>query len=191
MLPEFPRAFDAIQKVWNRLLFDAAGLSDPLISQMKVRVQREGHRAFLGEAETEYKKQSVSYQWQPEIGKGMPTEDFFGLPVRLGKEMAMKQAKGVFKALSQPSAHTGSLSKEDGPITFDLLLKKLESFEVEFDDNGTPRWPTWFLSEDAMAELREHSKEKLTQEQTELMAALVARKRKEFDERENRRRLVD
>jgi len=116
MLPEFPRAYDAIQKVWNRVLFNAAGFSDPLVSQLTVRVQREGHRAFVGESETEYKAQSVSHTWKPEIGKGISSEEFFGLPLRIGKEIAMKQAKGVFEAMSEPSRHTGTLTKSDGPL---------------------------------------------------------------------------
>jgi hypothetical protein len=192
MLPEFPRAYDAIHKVWNRVLFNAAGFSDPLVSQLTVRVQREGHRAFLGESETEYKAQSVSHQWKPEIGKGIPTEEFFGLPLRIEKEIAMKQAKGVFEAMSKPSPHTGTLSKSDGPLTFDLWLKKMESFDLDFDKNGVPRWPQWFVSEEAMAEFRAQMNQgALTPEQTQRQAELVAHKRKEFDERENRRRLVE
>ena len=189
MLPEFPRAYDAIQRVWNRVLFNAAGFSDPLVSQLTVRVQREGHRAFLGDSETEYKAQSVSYQWKPEIGKGMSTDEFFGLPQRIGKEMATKQAKSVFEAISEPSRHIGTLSKSDGPLTFDLWLTKMESFDLDFDKNGMPRWPQWFLSEEAMAEFQ--AQRDLTPEHKQRLAELVAGKRKEFDERENRRRLVD
>jgi hypothetical protein len=192
MLPEFPRAYDAIQKVWNRVLFNAAGFSDPLISQLTIRVQREGHRAFLGESETEYKAQRVSHQWKPEIGKGMSTEEYFGLPLRIGKEMAMKQAKRIFEAMSGPSRHTGTLSKNDGPLTFDLWLQKMEDFDLDFDDNGLPRWPQWFVSEEAMAEFRAQMNQgTLTPEQTQRQGELVARKRKEFDERESRRRLVE
>jgi hypothetical protein len=191
MLPEFPRAYDAIQKVWKRVLFNAAGFSDPLISQLTVRVQREGHRAFLGESETEYKAQRVSHQWKPEVGKGMPTEEFFRLPLRIGKEIAIKQAKGVFEAMSEPSPHTGTLSKSDGPLTFDLWLEKMESFDLDFDEKGVPRWPQWFVSEEAMAEFRAQMKRDLTPEQRQRQAELVARKRKQFDERENRRRLVE
>lgn len=192
MLPEFPRAYDAIQKVWNRVLLNAAGFSDPLVSQLTVRVQREGHRAFLGESETEYKAQSVSYQWKPEIGKGISTEEFFGLPLRIGKEMALKQAKGVLEAIVKPSPHIGTLSKSDGPLSFDLWLEKMESFELDFDENGVPRWPQWFVSEEAMAEFRSQMNQgDLTPEQRQRQAELVARKRKQFDERENRRRLVE
>jgi hypothetical protein len=192
MLPEFPRAYDAIQKVWYRILFDAAGFSDPLISQVAVRVQREGHRAFLGESEIDYEAKRVSHQWTPEVGKGIPTEEFFGLPLRVGKEMASKQAESVFKAMSEASPHTGTVDKSDGPFTFDLWLKKMAAFELDFKDDGLPRWPQWFLSDEAMAEFQKQQGEGgLTEEQIQRQAELVARKRKEFDERESRRRLVE
>jgi hypothetical protein len=192
MLPEFPRAYDAIQKVWNRIMFDAAGFSDPLISQIAVHVQREGHRSLQGESEMEYKPISVSHAWKPEIGKGMSTEEFFGLPLRLGKEMATGQAKNVFEAMSQPTPRSGSVRRSEGPLTFELWISKMEAFEIDFDEQGIPRWPQWFVSEDALSEVKASMGEgKLTPEQNQRMAELVARKRQEFDEREAHRRLVE
>jgi hypothetical protein len=46
MLPEFPRAQEAIQNVWNKLMFVALGFSDPLMSQIPVRLQKEGKGAL-------------------------------------------------------------------------------------------------------------------------------------------------
>ena len=192
MLPEFPRAYDAIQKVWNRILFDAVGFSDPLISQIAVRVQREGHRSLQGESELEYKAMSVSHQWKPEVGKGIPTEEFFGLPRQLGKEMATGQAKDVFEAISQPTSRSGAIDRSEGPLTFELWLRKMEAFEIDFNEDGMPQWPQWFLSNNAIGELKASMKDgDLTTGQTQRMAELVARKRREFDEREARRRLVE
>lgn len=190
MLPEFPRAHDAIQKVWHRILFDAAGSSDPLISDVPIRAQREGHRTFFGESEMDYKKESVSHTWEPKIGEGIPTEEFFGLARRMGEEIATNQARRVFAAMSEASLKTGTIEKSEGPLTFDLWLKKMDAFELDFDEKGTPIWPQWFLSEEVVGEFRAALAEP-TPEQKERRAELVARKRKEFDERESRRRLVE
>jgi len=192
MLPEFPRAYDAIQKVWNRILFDAAGFSDPLISQIAVRVQREGHRALQGEVEIDYKPMSIAHQWKAEVGKGMSTDEFFDLPFRLGKEMATGQAREVFETMSQPTPRSGSIARSEGPLTFERWLSKMEGFEIDFDEHGVPRWPQCFLSEDALGEIKASMNDgKLTAEQNQQMLELVAKKRKEFDERETRRRLVE
>lgn len=147
--------------------------------------------ARLGESETEYKAHRVSHQWAPEVGKGIPTEEFFGLPLRLGMEIASGQARCLFEAMSEPSPHTGFLNKSEGPLTFDLWIKKMESFDLDFDEKGTPRWPQWFLSQDALKEIQSEMNEGgLKPEQAQRLAELVACKRKEFNEREDRRRLV-
>lgn len=190
MLPEFPRATEAIHKVWDKLMFAALGFSDPLISQIPIRPQKEGNRAAWGDSPITYKKKSVSYKWSPEVGKGMPTEKFFDMPLDLGKQMALKQAKDVFKLIKKPTPHTGTVGKDEGPFDLDLWISKMESFEINFDENGGPLWPQFFLREDARAEILQ-SMNSPTPEQLQKMDELIAKKRKEFDEREARRRLVD
>lgn len=190
MLPEFPRAHEAIQRVWNKLMFAGLGFSDPLISQIRVRPQKEGNRAVYGDSPIQYKKKSVSYKWSPEVGKGVPTEKFFGMPLELGKQMAQKQAKDIFTLIEKPTPFTGTIKKEEGPVNLDLWISKMESFEINFDDNGVPLWPQFFLSEEALGEIRQ-SMSSPTPEQVQKLDELVARKRKEFDEREARRRLAD
>jgi hypothetical protein len=190
MLPEFPRAHEAIQKVWNKLMFAALGFSDPLMSQIPIRPQKEGNRAAWGDSPVTYKKKSVSYKWSPEVGRGIPTEKFFGMPLELGKQMAQKQAKDVFTLIEKPTPHTGTIKKEEGPVNLDLWISKMESFEINFDENGVPLWPQFFLTEDAQVEIL-RSMSSPTPEQIQKLAELVAKKRREFDEREARRRLVD
>lgn len=190
MLPEFPRAQEAIQKVWNKLMFAALGFSDPLISQIRVRPQKEGNRAAWGDSAINYQKKSVSYQWSPEIGRGIPTEEFFRMPLVLGKQMAQRQAKDVFTLLQDPTPHTGVIRKEEGPLTFDLWISKMESIEINFDENGVPLWPQFFGSEDGLKEIRQWM-DSPTSEQVQKLDELVAKKRREFDEREACRRLVD
>ena len=70
------------------------------------------------------------------------------------------------------------------------VLSKMESFEINFDENGVPLWPQFFLTEDARAEIL-RSMSSPTPEQVQKLDELVAKKRREFDEREARRRLVD
>ncbi len=190
MLPEFPRAHEAIQKVWNKLMFAALGFSDPLMSQIPIRPQKEGNRAAFGDSPITYQKKSVSYKWSPEVGQGIPTEKFFEMPLELGKQMAQKQAKAVFTLIEKPTPHTGTIRKEEGPLDLDFWISKMESFEINFDENGIPLWPKFFLSEDALVEIRQ-SMGSPTPEQVQKLAELVAQKRREFDEREARRRLVD
>jgi hypothetical protein len=192
MLPEFPAAEDAIQKAWNRIFFEAVGLSDPLIAQLDVRVQKEGKRAFVGETEIEFKKARVEHQWKPEQGKGIPSDEFFGIAKRLGEEMARQQALHCFEVLSTPGPHNAAIEKNDRPFSFDDFLSGLEGMEIDFDAQGMPKWPTGFVTPEAFASVQNNREAwSLTDERHRRLSEFVVRKRKEFDEREARRRLVD
>jgi len=192
MLPEFPVAHDAIQTAWNETFFKALGFSDPFIAELGVRVQKEGTRAFIGDSEIEYRRASVQHQWKPVVGEGLPLNEFFALADKLGREMARQQAEHCFEILSTPGPHNAVLERSDKPLSFDDFISKMEGMEIDFDSAGMPKWPTWFLAPDAFIDLQFNREAwHLTENRKELLAQLVARKRKEFDEREDRRRLVD
>jgi hypothetical protein len=192
MLPEFPAAQDAIQKAWNEVFFKALGFSDPLIAELEFRVQKEGTRAFIGDSEMEYRKASVQHQWRPEAGKGLPFDEFFTLADKLGREMARQQAEHCFQVLSTPGPHNAVLERTDKQVSFDDFVLKMEGIELDFDKAGMPKWPMWFVAPDVYVSLQQNPEaSRLTEERKQRLADLVLRKRKEFDEREARRRLVD
>jgi hypothetical protein len=64
--------------------------------------------------------------------------------------------------------------------------------DVDFGKDGLPKWPTIVLAKDAHAEFREKLPQWLEDpEHKQKLVELVQLKRKEFDERQARRRLVD
>jgi len=193
MLPEFPNAQEAIKKAWNRRLFKALGFSDPLISRIPLHVQREGNKAMVGATETKFRMLKAEHQWKPAIGQGIPLDDFFALADRLGDDMARQQAQHTMEILAeQPSTRHSVLKKTEGSFSFDDVLSELERMEIDFDERGMPMWPTVFLGTPALQSFVQNSKaHELNEERRKRMSDLVARKRKEFDEREARRRLVD
>lgn len=115
MLPEFPIAQEAIQKAWNEVFFKAMGSSDPMLSQIEMRVQKEGSKAFIGNTKIQFKKAHVEYQWKPEIGKGIPYDEFFARAEQLGEEMAKQQAAICFEVLSKPGPRNAVFKKTDQP----------------------------------------------------------------------------
>jgi hypothetical protein len=192
MLPEFPTAQEAIQKAWNEGFFKALGLSDPLVAQVEVRVQKEGTKAFIGNTEIQFKKAHVEHQWKPENGKGIPFDDFFARAESLGQEMAKQQAAICFEALSTPGPHNAVFKGSDSAFCFEDFLSSLEGMEIDFDEAGMPKWPAAFVGGEAFASLRMNRKAwSLTEERQRRLAEFVERKRKDFDERKARRRLVD
>ncbi len=192
MLPEFPIAQDAITETWNKLFFEALHSSDPLMSQIPLRVQKEGNHAAFGNQEIKYQQTRVEFQWKPEIGKGKPFYEFFELARQLGSDMARKQAKFTFKKMSEPGPHHSFFETTAGAISFDDFLAQMDRIEIEFDAMGIPRLPAAFVGTSLMAEIRQKSVAwNLDETCRRRFNDFLAKKRKEFDEREARRRLVD
>lgn len=192
MLPEFPVAQEAITLAWNKAFFQALGSSDPLISEIQVRVQKEGTRAFIGTNEIEFQRASVGFQWKPEKGVGIPFDEFFAIAQRMGRDMARQQAEHMFKVLSRPGPCNAVIESADGNISFDYFLSKLEEMEIDFDSKGRPQWPSFFLEPIWAAKMEQKQEEwNRNEEYRKCFANLVERKRKEFNERAARRKLVD
>ena len=178
--------------LWSKAFFFGMNGCDPILSQIPVRVQKEGDSAHIGGSKMEYKKLSVSTSFDIKEGEGMTVDDFIDLPVSLGDQMAGQQAKSIFEMLQKPSPHGVPLAWKTGELKFEHILENWEKMEIDFGNDGQPRWPTHFLQPAAMAEFKEKLQEAHnTPECREKWAQLVERKRKEFDEREARRRLVD
>lgn len=190
MLPEFPKARQAIQKAWNKVLLEASRISDPLVSKVAVRAQREGNRAYWGETEIEYNRKSVSYEVPIESAKGVPTEKYFEIAENLGREIAEGQARSIFAALETPGPRNAAITTTEGPLTFELWLSKVEQMEIDFDNSNKPKWPSFYLSPNATLELK-HALLNMSQEQKVKLEQLIEIKRREFNERASRRRLVD
>src|SRR5258706_1054622 len=124
MLPEFPVAQEAIKAIWNKRLFQALGFSDPLISQIPLRVQKEGNKMTIGASEMEFEPIRAECKWKTEIGCGIPFDEYFGLADQMGKDLARQQAIGTFKKLSEKTGPRHVLFKKpkDGEFSFDDFI---------------------------------------------------------------------
>lgn len=192
MLPEFPKARRKMFDLWNTAFFNGLNGADAFLAQIPVRVQKEGDTAQIGSADMNYKRLSVNFSFKVKDAEGMSVEEFFGSPFKLGVEMASQQAQTVFEKMKTPSPHGMPLAWKIGELKFEQILEVWEKMEIDFGDDGKPQWPTMVLQPDARAELlAKMSKWHEDPECRKKWAELIERKRKEFDEREARRRLVD
>lgn len=164
---------------------------DPLLADIPVRVQKEGHTARIGDADMDYKLCSVTTQLPSRIGEGLSVAEFYDAAEEIGNKMAEQQAKILFAKMSEPSAISQPISF--GPnMSFDDMLSIWEKMEVRFDRAGTPIWPTIFSNEEGNAAVKQILLEAAEDpESRRKWSALIKKKRREFDEREARRRLVE
>ena len=105
--------------------------------------------------------------------------------------MARQQVKGVFETMLKPSSHAMPL-RWNGPLTFQQVLDTWEKMEIPFDKAGKPIMPSLLVDSATQTELNEKLPQWLQDpEYMKQLTQLIEQKRKEFDERETRRRLVD
>lgn len=161
------------------------------MSGIPVRVQKEGNSAFLSGEQMKYQQCSVTSSFPARDAQGMSKEEFFGTAAQLGHDLAGEQAKGLFAKLSEPTPYTMPVTFES-PLTFKQLLETWQKMEVRFDKEGKPVWPTIMCSAQIRQELHENLPKWLEDMDCQkALRDLAEVKRKEFDEREARRRLVD
>lgn len=192
MLPEFPKARRKMLDLWNTAFFNGMNGGDAFLSQIPVRVQKEGDAAQIGGGDMDYKLCSVDFSFPARDAEGMSGDEFFGAPFKLGSQMAGEQAKTVYDKLMQPSPHGMPLQWKAGELKFEDMLAIWEKMELNFGPDGKPQWPTFILHPTAHAEVRaklqQWHEDPACRKQWE---ELIERKRKEFDAREACRRLVD
>ncbi len=189
MLPEFPNAKKRISELWMAAMM--AGMrSDPLLAGIAIRVQKEGRRAMVDGSEMNYVPASVTTSLETSVGRGQTVEEFYDSAEEVGKRIGEQQAKHLFKAIEQPSLSFQPFNF--GPdATIDDILGVWDKLFVRFKD-GMPEWPQ-IVSDPSGAE---HLREIIAQSLQDPVSrakwqALVEKKRKEYDERETSRRLVD
>jgi hypothetical protein len=179
-------------EAWNHALFAAFHAADPFIANIPVRIQKEGNTFLLGGGEIAYKKGSATSSFPIRDAEGMSLEEFLRTATELGSALGKQRAKAVFEGMSaEPSIHAMPL-KWDGTLTFDFLLDSWAKLQIDFDAKGEPIAPQFLLNAPAYAELKANLPKWLENpEFRQRWGELLARKRREFDEREARRRLVD
>ena len=123
--------------------------------------------------------------------EGMQLDEFLNNAFELGASFARNNRKGCSKKLAEPSPHTMAVDFEL-PLKFQQVLKTWGKMEISFGDDGKPVWPTIPEGNDLHAEFRIKMPEWLKDPEFKRhIEELISRKRKEFDEREARRRLVE
>jgi hypothetical protein len=143
------------------------------------------------DVEVQYNRISTTFSMPLRTAEGMSVDEFIRSAARIGSQLGSERAKQFFKTFPTPSPHAVSFEWE-GLVEFQQILDLWEKMEIEFDAKGMPIWPQVVLNSRGFAEFKEKfPKWEQDPECRTKWDDLVKRKRKEFGEREARRRLVD
>jgi len=177
--------------MWNAVFFLGFHNCDPFIAKVPVRAQMEGNTALLYGKEMKYQKASATSTFKARDAEGMTCAEFFGLARKLGEELGADQARVIFQRMSEPSPRSMPI-QGGGPLKFEMIFDTWAKMEIDFGADGEPIWPEITLKPEFQAEFNAKFTQWLEDAvNKDKLAALIIRKRKDFDEREARRRLVD
>ncbi|MGD0919732.1 MAG: hypothetical protein ABSB22_25120 [Thermodesulfobacteriota bacterium] len=171
---------------------------DPLFSEIREEHHFEGNRMSYktvdGEPdETEYQAASSEFMVKREdvIAKGAMAyiENIKGL----AEEMNRQKAKYFFDKMKEVTEKTGNIVDGKGqPMNFDLFLESIKKVWIEFDDGGNPILPTMVVSPELEAKLSKLLPEwEKNPEYKKAYEEVIELKRKEWNDRESHRKLVD
>lgn len=197
MLPDFPKIKGKFEEVINRYLQNLIR-QEPLLSQIREERHFEGNKLSSkienGESyQSSYKKISSKYSIKREdvIAKG-PMAIIENIQ-NIAEEIKKQKAKLLFDKLNEVTDKTGNVVNGKGqPFTFELFIEILEKISIDFDDQGNPYMPMVVVSPEMGAKL----KDKLPEWEANLVYKkrfdnLIERKRKEWNDRESHRKLVE
>lgn len=197
MLPDFPRIKkkhgEAINKYLRNLM-----RQDILFSDIREEQQFEGNRMEIktetGEIDrTEYKQLSTSYNIKREdvITKGPAA--FIENIHTMAEEVQKQKAKLFFDKMHEITKKTGNIIDGKGqPFTHEMFLDTLRKIWIEFDDEGKPMMPTMIVSPELGSKIKERLPEwEANSEYKKQFEEVMEQKRKEWNDRESHRKLVN
>jgi hypothetical protein len=197
MLPDFPKIkkkhVEAINKYLKELIHQ-----DPLFSGIRVEHHFEGSRMSYktvdGEPnETEYQAASSEFQVKREdvIAKGAMA--YVENLRDAAEEMKRQKAGYLFEKLKEVTDKTGNIVNGKGqPFSFELFVESIKKIWIDFDEGGKPIMPTMVVSPELGEKLRVILPEwEKNPEYKKTIDDIIDKKRKEWNDRESHRKLVD
>ena len=197
MLPDFPRIKTRFRRVINQYL-QRLVRQEPFLSEIREERHFEGDKISCrtedGETDvSDYKEITGQLEIKKEeiIAKGPLA---FIEKTRVVAEQIKKQkAEYIFEKLNEITEKTGNKVDAKGqPLTFEHFIEGLRKIQIDFDESDKPHLPTMVVSPILGAKLRE----KLPQweadpENKKRFDELIGKKRKEWNDRESHRKLVN
>lgn len=197
MLPDFPRIKERHAEAINQYLRKLTR-QDPLFSGIREERQFEGNRMAIktedGEVDqTPYKEVSSSYSIKKEdvIAKG--PKAFIENIHEMVEEVKKQKAQLFFEKMEEITKKTGNIVDGKGqPFTHEMFIETLKKIWIEFDEQGKPMLPTIVVSPELGLKIKEKiPKWEANPEYKKQFEEVIEAKRKEWNDRESHRKLVD
>lgn len=199
MLPDYPYLKDRLRNVFTFYMREHIKRSFPLQEMVKRQIIHEGtdpryQSEFKGEFEEEVTKLNTysagaKFSRDELIEMELKTvfQRFLEIAENLGEKIELASLKDISEKLTE-KGQTTKISKE---ITPDDILNSFESVAISFDENGKAKFPSIMAAPETVDKFAEAFKKLDEEPYLSKFRNLIEKKKKEWDARENSRKLVD
>ena len=196
MLPDFPSVKKAADQLFTTRIRKSASRGS-FIQTIPRRKMYEGDILSVKSdrglrVESELKEISAGFLLKNEdiIAKGM--DAYYAKLDELAQSIKNQEERIMLNAMEQAAERVQNVVDAKGNFSFSIILDALEKITISFDSNGNPSVQDIILSPSAAAKMRAMLPEiEKNQEYKRRYNEIIDRKRKEWLDRENSRRLVD
>jgi hypothetical protein len=198
MLPDFPMLKRKIQEMAVEDTQDQIQ-QDPILSRIRRELLFEGNRSSMktenGETEeSSYKGISApnSVEREDIINKGHIA--FMGnIRDEMIENVRGQQIRQLFDTVEKAAEKSGNVVNGKGqPITFEHFLELFEKIQIDFDEEGNPHGLFFAMHPNTFAKIKDKLLEwENNPEYKKKYEEILEKKRKEYYDRENHRKLVD
>lgn len=197
MLPDFPTVKKKIGDDFNKKIREKIN-TEPFLSQIGRKRVHEGNiltsSSIEGYTESrEYKRISSDFSISPDeiIEKGV--DAFFSQIDKISEELIKQQSQMFFKKMEEVTERTENIVNAKGKFSLEVYLEALEKVTIDFDEFENPLLPSLILNPKDLEKIKDEIPKwnvdpNLWKTCLEL---LVEKKRREWRDREGRRKLVD
>jgi len=197
MLPDFPKIKE---KLLDLFLFGIKYIQHqnaPIVALTPKHIIHEGNKSILVREETEIvnipiKKFSSELKFDIKELESLPLKSVFERFQKMALDFATDQEKYLIETLSKELEKVGNVINNKGkPLDPELFLKLIEKIQLDFNPDGTPRFPYIFAGEKLINKLKEILELFSKEPYKSKYEALLEKKKLEYRDRESNRKLVD
>ena len=200
MLPDFPTVKKKIEDDFNKKIREKINRekinTEPFLLQIGRKRVHEGNILTSSSMEgytesSEYKLISSGFSIKPDeiIEKGV--EAFFSKIDKISKELIKQQSQLFFKKMDEVTKRTGNIVNTKGKFSPEVYLEALEKVTIDFDEFGNPLFPALILNPKDLEKIKADIPKWDPNLWKTCLELLVEKKRREWRDRESRRKLVD
>lgn len=197
MLPDYPRLKRRLNSKFEEMIRKEMK-KDPFLAQIRKHEIHEGNsltaKSLDGYSSTT-RYQEIASEFKistDEIIKHGP-DAFFSRATETSKDMVRKLSQHTIGVLDRIIERTGNVVKtKGGAVTPHSILDAIEKMEISFDESGKPIMPVIVMAPDEFEKIKGNLKEwEPDPELEKRRKEIIEKKRKQWIDRENCRKLVD